>query len=320
MSFDIGAFQPFPLSDRTQTTSVDAFESPLLPSRGLELTVRGLETSSGSAAAYLHKIIEELSANGQPLPPHNIVLPSGSSRDSLDYVNFSLSGNIRESPRPDVLQRIRAIFNNVPGITADWKISNGFDKSHQLSFNAEESPNEVVRALKESLNRILQSKGYAVQSCWVPKQGTHLTYHFTDRAVVCALTHEFPLVDGISYPPILPCYIQPIYGLEIAITNVNDIPEACAMIDHYIEHTYGTPGFSDPVVCFSHLELDDSVYTVVVKTPEITNCLLTDPFNAFIDIDLPSNPGKPAYLYILNSKGFPLASFLNHSAFCLHPT
>lgn len=143
----------------------------------------------------------------------------------------------------------------------------------------------------------------------------HLTYHFTDCTVVCALICEFPLVDGVSYPPILPHYIKLIYGLEITITNVNDIPEVCAMIDHHIEHTYGTPGISDPVVHFSCLELDDTVYIVVVKILEIGNHLLTDPFNAFIDTDLPSNPSKPAYLYILNSKGFPPASFVNRSTF-----
>ena len=66
MLFEIGAFQPFPVSDQTQTTSVDVLESLLLPSPGLELTVRGLKcASSGSAAAHLHRILEELSANGQ---------------------------------------------------------------------------------------------------------------------------------------------------------------------------------------------------------------------------------------------------------------
>jgi hypothetical protein len=65
------------------------------------------------------------------------------------------------------------------------------------------------------------------------------------------------------------------------------------------------------VVRASRLEFEDSVYCVIVKTPDIAARFISDPFEAFANMDLPSSPGRPAYLYNLNSRGFPPASFGN---------
>jgi hypothetical protein len=43
--------------------------------------------------------------------------------------------------------------------------------------------------------------------------------------MIHALQHEYPIIDGVSYPPALPRYIQPKYGLEVAMTNIGDIPQ-----------------------------------------------------------------------------------------------
>jgi hypothetical protein len=125
--------------------------------------------------AHLRRILSDhLPAQGIVLPALNVVSPSGSSRDSLDYVNISLLGTLWEDLHPDVLQRIRSTINeNVPGVEANWKIGSGFDKSQQITFHVEDSSH--LAPLKEKLERIFQLKGFLVQACWVPKEGTQIT-------------------------------------------------------------------------------------------------------------------------------------------------
>ncbi|KAF8240643.1 hypothetical protein L208DRAFT_1231254, partial [Tricholoma matsutake] len=142
-------------------------------------------------------------------------------------------------------------------------------------------------------------------------EGTRITYHFTDHSVIHTFQHEYPIVDGDSYPLTLPHYIQPKHGLKIAVTNVGDILQAHYIIDNYLKQKYGTGTTDDLVVCTSHLEFEDTVYCVIISMLNITACFLTDPFEVFSNMDLPSSPGKPAYLYNLNSRGFPPPSFAN---------
>jgi hypothetical protein len=95
------------------------------------------------------------------------------------------------------------------------------------------------------------------------------------------------------------------------VTNVGDIPQARYIIDDYLKRKYGTGATEDPVVHASRLEFEDTIYCVIVRMPDIATRFLTEPFEVFSDMDLPSSPGRPAYLYNLNSRGFPPPSFGN---------
>lgn len=91
-----------------------------------------------------------------------------------------------ETPWPDLLQCKQTILcKNVSGIEVDWKIGSGFNKSKQIAFHADDS--FQLMPLKEKLDRIFHSKGFVIQSCWVPREGTQITYHFANCATVSAL-------------------------------------------------------------------------------------------------------------------------------------
>jgi len=76
----------------------------------------------------------------------------------------------------------------------------------------------------------------------------------------------------------------------------------------YLQHQYGN-ATDDPVVRRSRVELDGSVYCVILSTPQITQRFLRDPFNLFNNSGINISP--PQYLYLLNSNGIPPTSFNN---------
>lgn len=78
------------------------------------------------------------------------------------------------------------------------------------------------------------------------------------------------------------------------------------MIDAYLQRSYGD-NTRDPIVRRSRIELDGSVYCVILSTPQITQRFLRDPFHLFENSGI--NPSPPQFLYILNSNGIPPVSF-----------
>ncbi|KAF8164192.1 hypothetical protein BJ912DRAFT_1068476 [Pholiota molesta] len=300
MEFDAGPYQPPPVSDDRSDSPPPglSYDANLIPLTGLELIVCGLDhTTSTSAHAHLTRIIDQLRQDGQLLPHLHIVSPS--SGENLDYVFISLTGHLRENPRPDVLDRTRLILDAVDGIETTWKMMKGIDKSRQLYFVPDDRAQ--MSHIKEKLDTIFRSHHYDIQSSWLSSQTGRITYNFVNPSQIDNVFRTYPSVDGQLLEPKRPRFIPITYGLEVAINNVGDYPQARSMIDGYIEHKYATAG--GPIVRWSRLCLNDNVYCAVLKSPAITNRFLSEPFELFTNS--PSPPSKPDFLFNLNTLGIP---------------
>lgn len=268
---------------------------------GVELIVSGLRrTSLTSATEHLNSLLAEQRTRGTHIPPVTIVSPA--NQRPLDFVYLSLAGEFREQPRPDILDDLRQIVDSFDGITALWKTAAGnTDKTRQLSFLADEFLNATQ--LKSRLEAIFTSHAYTFQTGYIPNNSDRIVFAFTKRESVLRLLQQPPVIDGRSYLPVTPRYIQPLYGLEIAINGISDIGGAKVRIDRHLEAHYGGHP-NDPVVRHSRLELGGSVYCCILRTPAITSRFLSDPWDLFND-DMGFNVSRPVYLYVLNSKGVP---------------
>jgi hypothetical protein len=300
MDFNAGPYQPPPVSDDRSDSPPPglSFDANIIPLTGLELIVRGLDRSSSTSAhAQLTRIIDQLRQDGQLLPSLHIVSPS--SRENLDYVFISLTGNLRENPRPNVLDKVHVILDTVDGIQACWKMMKGIDKTRQVYFVPDDR--SQMSQIREKLDNIFRSHHYDIQSSWLSTQTGRITYNFVNPSHVDSVLRTYPSVDGQLLEPKRPRFIPITYGLEVAVNNVGDYPQARSMIDGYIEHKYATTG--DPVVRWSRLCLNDNVYCAVLKNPAITNRFLSEPFELFNNS--PSPPSKPDFLFNLNTLGIP---------------
>ncbi|KAF8160155.1 hypothetical protein BJ912DRAFT_936175 [Pholiota molesta] len=267
MEFDAGPYQPPPVSDDHSDSPPPglSFDANFIPLIGLELIVRGLDHStSTSAHTHLTRIIDQLCQEGQLLPHLHIVSPS--SCENLDYAFISLTGHLRENPCPDVLDKVPSILDTVNGIEVSWKMMKGIDKSRQLYFVPDDR--SQLSHIKEKLDTIFRSHHYYIQSSWLFSQTGRITYNFVSPSHIDNVLCTFPSVDGQSLEPKRPRFIPITYGLEVAINNVGDCPQARSMINAYIEHKYATAG--GPVVRWSRLCLNDNIYCAVLKNPALT--------------------------------------------------
>ncbi|KAF5385972.1 hypothetical protein D9615_002275 [Tricholomella constricta] len=136
MLFIPGPLQPPPVSDKRADSPPPFFDPSTRPFTGQELTVSGLDhTGPQSAIDHLKRIVADLTERGQDLPDLEITPGSyRTAQDHLDYATVSLTGPLKASPHPDVLEFVRRTLDNVNGITALWHIHHGPDKSRQLAF------------------------------------------------------------------------------------------------------------------------------------------------------------------------------------------
>ena len=105
MNYTPGPYTPFPVSGERSETPPPDFD-PSHPFTGVELIISGLPfTSITSAAEQLNQVVRDIVASGTPLPDLQIVSPS--NRQPLDFVYVSLSGALKENPRPDILEDVR---------------------------------------------------------------------------------------------------------------------------------------------------------------------------------------------------------------------
>ena len=305
MDFSPGPYTPFPVSGERSETPPPDFD-PSHPFTGVELIVSGLPfTSISSASEHLSQVVQDIVNNGTPMPELQIVSPS--TRQPLDFVYVSLSGTLKENPRPDVLENVRTRLDSAGGLEARWKVSSGrSDKTRQAYFEIEESLNPLH--LKTRFDNILRQNHHDFQSSYIPNDSNRIFYHFLNRASISDLTNNPIRIDNCSYPPRRSRYIQPIYGLEVAVNGVGDAQSAKSMIDAYLQRKYGT-STEGPVVRRSRVELDGTVYCVILSTPQITQRFLRDPFTLFENSGITTSP--PQFLYLLNSNGIPPTSFNN---------
>jgi len=303
MSFPIREFQPMSVSDERSDTPPPGLIPDAQLILGIELFISGLNhTGPRSAEENLNQIIQNLAAASQPLPDLNVVSPNSIN---VDYVYVSLKDTcLHQNPQPDVLETIRDILDQQQGVCAHWRMAKSADKARQLFFVTDSKSEATL--LKPRLDTIFQAEHYNVQSVWISDAGW-ITYHFHLTTAIDNLMHTYLIVDGHSCIPRRPRFVQPIFGLEIAINGVGDYPQAHTLINHYIQDTYG-PQFGSDVVRRSHIMLDRNVYCTVLKNPAVTCLLLSEEFNLFknkprFTSSVPT--WQPNYLYNLNIQGFP---------------
>ena len=107
-------------NDRAETPPIDF--DPTQTSSSLELIISGLPRTTLTAAQdRLHQIIQELQGQGENLPPLDIVSPA--TNDPLDYVWVSLAPPFKEVVRPDILEDVRILLDQVPELHASWRVS-----------------------------------------------------------------------------------------------------------------------------------------------------------------------------------------------------
>ncbi|KJA14060.1 hypothetical protein HYPSUDRAFT_209040 [Hypholoma sublateritium FD-334 SS-4] len=292
MNYSPGPYKLFPVSgERSETPPPDL--DPTHPFTGVELTVSGLPyTSLTSASDHLNQIIRGIISKGTSLPDLQIVAPS--TRQPLDFVYVSLVGHLKETPRPDILEEVRCILDSQDGLEARWKVASGrSDKTRQAYFEVGEGLNPLQ--IKARIDNILRQNHHEFQMSYIPNDSNRIFYHFVNRSSITSLTDTPIRIENRSYLPHRSRFIQPLYGLEVAING----------------HHFGDAS-GEPVVRRSRVELDGSVYCVVLSTLQIIQTFLREPFNLFGNSGI--NPSPPQYLYLLNSAGIPPASFNNRSS------
>jgi hypothetical protein len=219
MNFTPGPFKPIPVSGERSETPPPDFD-PSHPFTGVELIASGLPfTSLTSADDHLSQVIQDITNNGPPTPDLQIVSPS--ARQPLDFVYVSLSGTLKENPRPDILEDVRQRLDSKDGLEARWKISSGrSDKTRQAYFEVEESLNPLQ--LKPRIDNILRQSHHVFQSSYILNDSNRIFYHFLKRDSITALSKAPIRLDNRSYIPRRSRFIQPLFGLEIAVNGVGD--------------------------------------------------------------------------------------------------
>ena len=165
------------------------------------------------------------------------------------------------------------------------------DKTRQAYFEVEENLNPLH--LKTRFDNILRQSHYDFQSSYIPNDSNRIFYHFLNRDSISA--HPYPHRQSLLSSR----YIQPLFGLEVTVNGVGDAQSAKSMIDSYLQRRYGVP-----------VELDGTVYCVILSTPQITQRFLRDPFTLFENSGISTSP--PQFLYLLNSNGIPSTTAFPH--------
>lgn len=76
-------------------------------------------------------------------------------------------------------------------------------------------------------------------------------------------------------------------------------------IGGYIECTYQSLAKQGHAVCQQRVELNDTVYCVLVENKEIVEKILEDPFSTFDSCNLQTS--KPQFLYHFNQQEYPMS-------------
>jgi hypothetical protein len=151
--------------------------------------------------------------------------------------------------------------------------------------------------LKPHLDNLLQP--YPLRDSYIHTRTRRIFYLFKNHQDIPYIRDIRHPIGGHEYCPYIPSCVQPRHNLEIAVYGVNRVPQAQAIIDGYLEHTYGVNGRR--VVRESRVELDGALYCVEFHDhARIAPRILKDPFLAF-----GFGACRPQYLYMLNTFGIP---------------
>jgi hypothetical protein len=260
---------------RTSSQVCEGPEATEVLISGVELTFSKLPRNSVTSAAHHLQIVLAEHALQHPSDPLVLVcIVSGDERNPVDYVFVSDDPTITQDPRLDLLEKIRCILSSVHSLQAKWKVGQGPDRTRRIHFQVDSFVR--IGALQSKLSSYLNDKGCSFQCSFVSKAMHRITYDLLDRASVVKLLETPPVIDHQMFYPSIPRYIQPIYGLELAILGIKDVLRAAPGIDRYIHNRYGN------VIASSRLAINGDAYCVV-KTWAQTLRFLSDPFTATPD-------------------------------------
>ena len=174
---------------------------------------------------------------------------------------------------------------------------------HHVHFQADSFAQ--AEALHPKLSTHLNSHRCPFQCSFVSKAMSWVTFDLLHHASIDNLLKAPPVIDHQTFYPSLPCYIWPIYTMEVAVLGVKDVTGALSAIDRYIRSLYGD------VITSSCLALNGDAYCIVFDDWNHTSSFLADPFTAFqsgFGISHSVSRSAPALLYVLNSSGLPYSS------------
>jgi len=193
MNFNLGPYIPLPLSDdRSETPLPDA--NPQQPFTGLELIVSGLPSDTFvSATKHLKATTENLRRQGAEIPKLHISSPA--NVQPLDFVYISLTGELRETPQPDILEHVHCQLDSVERISALWKVApSQNDKTCQAYFQVDDTLNPTK--IKACLDHILQQDNHCYQNSYIPTNSNRIIYHFLKVESIVTLTNH-PIILSV---------------------------------------------------------------------------------------------------------------------------
>ena len=177
---------------------------------------------AGYASRHLRAVIGEYSQQhpSERLPPVRVI--DVDDRNVIDYAFVSLDPSITREPRPDLLDNIRRMLVS-QGFHADWKVAKGPDRTRRVHFQMETY--SQAEAIQPKLNRVLSGSA-PYQTVFISKNMNRITYDLLDRSSVAKLLETPPTIDHQTFTASVPRFIQPKYGLEVAILGLKDVLSA----------------------------------------------------------------------------------------------
>ena len=241
---------------------------------GLEFIVSKLPCNGINAATlHLRVLIGEYTKQHPLQPPFSVCITPGDERNLVNYVFLSIDLSVFPKPRPDLLKDLRSIIVSHFHLHAQWKAGKGLDRTRRINFQF--NSYAQAEAIQTRLNTSLNDKGCPYQCSFVSRAMQHVTYDLLDHSLVDKLFKDPPVIDHHILNPSVPRFIQPVYGLEVAVLGLGDTISVKAEIDQYIHAKYG-----DVIAC-SHLALNGYVYCIVFNAPDQAFQFLSDPFTVF---------------------------------------
>ncbi|KAG6880400.1 hypothetical protein C0992_000002 [Termitomyces sp. T32_za158] len=275
-------------------------------SAGVELIARGLErTSPSSAVLHLQRLLRQINNHQEPadfqvFPPIRDST-SGVASKPLDYAIIGFRGELRKKPRPELMNalRVKILDLTCNQVEVDWNLAPGYDKARMVFFRDEEKVG--VARLREGLEKQMKERHIDFQACTASSD--MVRFHLLHKKDVGVLELRPPVIGGKQCNPRTPKYIQPNYALEIGIVGVEMFDDPEYYIGGYLEKTYHHLAKHGHAVCQQRLEMNCTVYCVVVENREIAERILEDPFPMFENCN--PKPSRPQYLFHLNQHGYP---------------
>jgi len=118
---------------------------------------------------------------------------------------------------------------------------NGPDRAHRVYFQCDSEA--CLETLRQRLDQYLDQHSIATQGSFLNKTFKRVVYDVISYDAVPWLKEHPPTIDWVLYHTKQYCFIQPVYGLELAVSGIREIQGAKHILDSYFHAKYG------PMVC-----------------------------------------------------------------------